>query len=412
MRQGYRQVTRYRGKRTLSILIAVVGLFGIGLSPVHAVNRDEYQLVQSLVFSGEFTQALQQVDRLLQIYPTDFNARLLRGVILAKLQRYTEAIDVFTQLNEELPGSPEPLNNLAVVYAAQGDYEQAQYILHRALNTHPSYALSYNNLTVLYAQQASSAYRHALDGKSPSQESPPELALIDTFSTIHPTTPKDSSESTARALSTNKLSPTKPPKQEGGEKATTGDSATSRLAKKGGVKGGEQKISEDERTKEIAAVPLELATSVVDQGSRATTKTVTKKETTQAQNPPQQQVIQWVKSWSSAWSSRNFEKYLGFYDDSFQPSEGISYTQWKSQRRNRIYQPKSISVAVKDIKIKYQGDDTIEVRFTQKYKSDRYTDETAKVLVLKKGKQNWQIVREYGKLIQKSDFLQGKKASP
>ena len=43
-----------------------------------------------------------------------------------------EAIQVFTGLTEDYPELPEPYNNLAVLYAQQGDYEKARDALEAA----------------------------------------------------------------------------------------------------------------------------------------------------------------------------------------------------------------------------------------------------------------------------------------
>ena len=88
---------------------------------------------QTLLSQGQFDQALKKVDAQLKTAPQDAEARFLRGLILVKLNRGPEAIKVFADLTRDYPQLPEPYNNLAVLYAQQGDYEKARDALEAAL---------------------------------------------------------------------------------------------------------------------------------------------------------------------------------------------------------------------------------------------------------------------------------------
>jgi hypothetical protein len=61
---------------------------------------------------------------------------------------------------------PEPRNNLAMIYLAQGDYDRASRLLVEAINTHRSYAVAYANLSQVYKGIASEAYRRAVSESS------------------------------------------------------------------------------------------------------------------------------------------------------------------------------------------------------------------------------------------------------
>src|SRR2546425_9737176 len=69
---------------------------------------------------------------------------------------------IFTKLTQDYPELPEPYNNLAVIYASQGQYEKARAALEQSIRTHPSYATAYENLGDVYAKLASQAYDKAL----------------------------------------------------------------------------------------------------------------------------------------------------------------------------------------------------------------------------------------------------------
>lgn len=76
--------------------------------------------------------------------------------------QFDRAVELYTLLIRKNPLLPEPRNNLAMIYLAQGDYDRASIGLIEALNTHPSYATAYENLNRIYKGIASEAYRRAI----------------------------------------------------------------------------------------------------------------------------------------------------------------------------------------------------------------------------------------------------------
>lgn len=118
--------------------------------------------------SGNAAEALTVVDKHLATKPQDADARFLRGVILTELGRPDEAFDVFFQLTQDFPELPEPYNNVAVLYAARGEYERARANLEMAIRTKPDFATAYENLGDVYAQLSAQSYEKAsqLDGRN------------------------------------------------------------------------------------------------------------------------------------------------------------------------------------------------------------------------------------------------------
>jgi tetratricopeptide (TPR) repeat protein len=102
------------------------------------------------------------VNKALAAKPRDAQTRFLKGVILTEQGNTREAIDIFTRLTQDYPDLPEPYNNLAVIYASQGQYDKARAALEQSIRTHPSYATAYENLGDVYARLASQAYDKAL----------------------------------------------------------------------------------------------------------------------------------------------------------------------------------------------------------------------------------------------------------
>jgi Flp pilus assembly protein TadD len=84
-----------------------------------AVHADALQDINKQIKQGQYSQALEQVDKYLAGKPKDAQARFLKGIILTEMNKPNEAIVVFTKLTEDYPELPEPYNNLAVIYAQQ-----------------------------------------------------------------------------------------------------------------------------------------------------------------------------------------------------------------------------------------------------------------------------------------------------
>jgi tetratricopeptide (TPR) repeat protein len=64
---------------------------------------------------------------------------VLKGLILTEQNKSAEAINIFTKLTDDYPELPEPYNNLAVLYAASGQYDKARASLEMAIRTNPTW---------------------------------------------------------------------------------------------------------------------------------------------------------------------------------------------------------------------------------------------------------------------------------
>ena len=144
-------------------LVCIVGACAALLATVPAAAQgNELQSADQLFRQGQLERALEQVDAHLKNNPRDARGRFLKGLILTEQRKPNDAIKVFTELTQEFPELPEPYNNLAVLYASQGQYEKARSALEMAIRTHPSYATAHENLGDIYAKLASQAYDKAL----------------------------------------------------------------------------------------------------------------------------------------------------------------------------------------------------------------------------------------------------------
>jgi Flp pilus assembly protein TadD len=132
--------------------------------PVPANERVELtplQEVQKLMAAGQMKQALARADAQLAKNPRDAQMRFVRGVILSELKDVAAARVVFEGLTEDFPEIPEPYNNLAVIYASQGQLDRARTLLETALSVRPDYATAQENLGDIYLQMGADAYQRA-----------------------------------------------------------------------------------------------------------------------------------------------------------------------------------------------------------------------------------------------------------
>jgi Flp pilus assembly protein TadD len=150
----------------------------IALAIAAPLFAQEVEEAERLFRAGQHQQALERVNRFLSSNPRDAKGRFLKGVILTEQGKTKDAIEIFTRLTQDRPELPEPYNNLAVLYASQGQYEKARVALEQSIRTHPSYATAYENLGDVYAKLASQAYDKALQIDSSNQAAKNKLALV------------------------------------------------------------------------------------------------------------------------------------------------------------------------------------------------------------------------------------------
>lgn len=139
---------------------------------------DAYGDVNQLMRSGKIPEALAKADQYLAARPRDPQMRFLKGVLQTESGRTADAIETFTNLTQEYPELPEPYNNLAVLYAGQGEFDKARAALELAVRTNPGYATAHENLGDIYAQLASKSYDRALQLEPRNTSLRPKLALI------------------------------------------------------------------------------------------------------------------------------------------------------------------------------------------------------------------------------------------
>lgn len=322
---------------------------GLALAPVTLLAAESVaNQAQALLNQDQAAEALSLLESHLRKNPQDAEARFTQGLALVNLGRNDDAIRVFADLTRDYPQLPEPFNNLAVLYAADGDYEKARDALEAALATHPSYATAHENLGDIYAALAGAAYNRALQLDNANQTLRRKLALIDDLDSVSvavPVAPKP----------TLAPSPTPPP--------------AVALEMPGLTPSAAMPAAE-------AAAPAPAPAPTLSTVDRNAINTA-------------------VDAWREAWSAQDLSAYFAVYDTDFVPEGGLSRTAWEAQRRDRISGPNSISVEVTDLQATATGAETATVKFGQRYESDSFSDAVDKMLDMKRTAGGWKITREY-----------------
>ena len=142
--------------------VAAGCVLGAGLALTGAAAlADEYAEVQKLQQSGQAAAALARADKYIEANPRDPQMRFIKSGLLSAQGKSAEAEELLVNLTRDYPELPEPWNNLAVMYAGQGQLDKAEQALESALRINPAYATALENLGDVRVRQAGEAYKRA-----------------------------------------------------------------------------------------------------------------------------------------------------------------------------------------------------------------------------------------------------------
>jgi Flp pilus assembly protein TadD/ketosteroid isomerase-like protein len=442
-------------RRAVGNVCAGAGLLAALLAaPVFA---DELADVTKLLRAGKAADALARTNAYLAKHPSDPQMRFMKGVLLTEQNKSDEAIAIFTKLTEDYKDLPEPYNNLAVLYAASGQYDKARVALEKAIRTNPSYMTAYENLGDVYGKLASQAYDKALALGTSTPPAASKLTLLRTFSSSTGSKLAAVAADTAAAASRAPAVPASAP----------APAAVAAAAAPGASVKLVSQIPEQPKTVPMqripsmavtpqaaapvpaavaarpaavappvaaaavppkpaplpvaaAAVPAKTAPAPVAAAAPAPVKPAPapvvaaavpakpvpapvvaaaapapKPEAPKAAagNADRDEVLNRVNGWAKAWASQDVNGYLGYYSDEFTPPKGLSRKAWADERRARIEGKGRIRVEVNAPQVLITGD-TAKVSFRQVYESDRLSANSRKTLVMVKHGGKWQIKQE------------------
>jgi tetratricopeptide (TPR) repeat protein len=357
----------FRFRPALNRTLALSGLLSVLL--VAPAFADDLADVAKLMRAGQHAQALSKADAFLGKKPRDAQMRFLKGVILTEQNKSSEAIAIFTKLTEDFPALPEPYNNLAVLYAAAGQYDKAAAALEAAIRTNPSYATAYENLGDVHAKLASQAYDKALQLDAGNSTAKSKLTLVRSL-VGNMNAPKTAEPAlVAKAATPAPVATQKPP-----------------VAPPPIAAASAPKPAAAAPAPKPAPAPV-VAASKPKEPARHEPKPAPKADN------ERDDVLATVHGWAKAWSTQDVKDYLNYYGSDFRTPGGKARKAWEDERRSRIVGKGRISVQVESPQVTLNGN-TATVKFRQIYLSDRLTANTRKTLVLEKRGGKWQIRQE------------------
>ena len=375
-------MTFHRLSRIWRILLAVALLHCAA-----TVAADEIADIGKLLKSGQLEQASQKADAYLASRPRDAQGQFLKGLILTEQNKTAEAIAAFTRLTELYPELPEPYNNLAVLYAGQGQFERARQALEMAIRTHPSYATAHENLGDVYAKLASQAYDKALQLDSGNATAQTKLALVRDLigsgtrakpqvAQAVPLGGKAAPPSTAAAPA--KPAPVPPIPTAPAVAPPAAKSAVAVAAPVAAAPGtAPAAAAKDTKSAAVAAAPA-----------------ATKEPVSKAAENDKAEVVAAVNAWAGAWARQDVATYLSAYARDFKLPRGESRQAWEASRKSRVSAPKKIEVSIDNPVVSFDDAGIATVKFRQHYKSNIVSARSAKMLVMSKAGGKWQIREE------------------
>jgi hypothetical protein len=342
-----------------------VPLLVVLLSASFTVRGDEIKDISQLVSQGQNAQALEKLDVYLATHPNEVQGQFLKGVALAETGKSSDAIRLFIGITSTHPELPEPYNNLAVIYADQGQYDKARDALEMAIRTNPSYATAHENLGDVYAHMASDAYDKALQLDKGKTRTQTKLAMVKELYSRGAARPVQLAAKTVAPPARAAAVP--PPAAAAAKPVAPAPVASA----------------------PVAAKPEPAKSAVV-----SVVQPVREPKANPDQVDQKQVLEDTVRGWARAWSAKSVDGYLAYYGAGFKVPGGGSRTAWEKMRRERIGIPAPIKVELSGIRIRMEADGRATVSFRQSYRAGDVAKRTSKSLVLKKGGDKWFIEQE------------------
>ncbi|HEA26435.1 MAG TPA: hypothetical protein ENH92_04870 [Ectothiorhodospiraceae bacterium] len=296
----------------------------------------EIERLHTLVQKGGHTQALELIASLPPELQQRLDIRFYRATSLAGIAKNGEAIEAFERLIALQPQYPEFYNNLAMLLVEEGKLLEAQQALELGLRSNKSYAMLYNNLTVVFETMARRSYAKALQIKE--EQSPVLTSLVTLESFVPPVAEKP----VILIAATNSNSDN-------------------------GVSPSSAKLPPPQAV-------IEVENEIIPTLHR--------------------QIEARLYRWIDSWQNHDIAGYIDSYSPNFKSRAYRSHETWLKARADRIGKSTKIDIAIEAIKIATLSSNRIQADFMMDYRSDRYSDRSKKRLIFKQIEGRWRIVRE------------------
>ncbi len=357
----------------------------LGLASGHALGSSPAEGIRQALVSGQLEQASKLVLQEKQRQPQDTEIRFLEGVIQAQQGQTDKAIETFRKLVESSPGLVEAHNNLGVLYASKGRLEDARKALEAGMLANASYAALHRNLADVQSQLVKQTYAKALQVDSKSRSAVAQLSLLASMQSR-------ASGPSVEALPPATAAASRPQPTPAAPVASVAPSASAASAAAVSPPAPMTRPAASAAAP-LASMPTGQTVAEAAQTTRPSAEVRPKPSASVADAAEAEAVRSAVLAWAKAWSRRDMNEYLQSYASNFVPAERLSRSQWEAERKQRILSKKSISVEIRQLKVKVE-DKTATVQFQQVYSSDNFTGTSRKTLEMVKQGGRWLIVRE------------------
>lgn len=119
-------------------------------------ENERIELIDRLIVENQWRDALKHIAQALKHNPQNVQLKFKRAVIYSRMGDNPTAKRYFNELIRFYPEIVEPYNNLAAIYASEGNLVKARELLLQAVTINPNFSMGYENLGDL-----------ALQGKNP-----------------------------------------------------------------------------------------------------------------------------------------------------------------------------------------------------------------------------------------------------
>lgn len=395
--------------RSFSLAISWLSLVHHGVTWANAPPPPP--AASSAIHAATDLRRLAEVDKLLKTTPDDAALQMERGQLLWRAGRTNDALNAFRRVSKLVPQSAAAHNNIAVILASQGRFDEARLSLESALKTHDAYATIHENMGQLYAHMAAEAYRKALNADKSEQKSTraPQLAWV--ASSDLPPRPDTASLAQAKVpappvvmVENPIVSP--PPKPEvppplrppapppPPPPIPPPATSASRASPAPAPASASPALSP-------APAPTAAPSATTSSPSATPSPLPRPAEPTRPPAPTggaddiQTIARGALTAWAEAWSRQDMRAYAASYRPDFKGSLR-NHAEWLEQRRQRIEPRKRIDVEVSDVRAERRGND-IEVSFRQDYTSDGMSVRSRKTVTLERVGDRWLISAETGR---------------
>ena len=131
-------------------------------------------------------------------------------MIFAQQRKIDDATRTYLELTQDYPELPEPYNNLAVIYADQGDYDKARTLLESAVRANAAFTAAHENLGDIHARLAAQSYEKALKLDANNKAAAAKLKAVNDLLPVRDPPPARVTPSAAPASAPPAVPPTAP----------------------------------------------------------------------------------------------------------------------------------------------------------------------------------------------------------